>query len=115
MQHSIQLGEKDQYSVLKTKIIKVVERPIKIINDGRANMLNALGLELAETIFHTIGNGRPSSRGTINGVSVVAINIEKAQKKDGTATVYHFLDPHQVRNKRFEVGQKVELRLETVV
>jgi|GEM_PF-143265 len=105
MRNSVRLFEREHEKNLTTRIAKVVEQPIKIARDGKSSMLNTLGIVLAETIFHPQGGGQPADKGMINGVPVLAVNSDKD-------IIYHYLDPRQLRNKRFVIDQQVTLSLD---
>jgi len=110
MQHSIRLYEQKRILQLTTQIVELSEQTVKIIQNGKPVILNAIGLVFAETIFHPQGGGQPSDKGTINSQTVIMVNEDKSQpllqKK-----IYHFLDLNQVNTEKYSIGQKVQLEV----
>jgi len=113
MQHSIRTFEKDHSFNISTKIISLSEQQVKIVIDGKPNMINAIGLVLEETIFHPQGGGQPSDKGSIDGSSVLTVREDKTQlNENGSPTIFHFFDTSVIDCSQFKIGNIVELKVD---
>src|SRR6185437_738522 len=106
MQHSIRLFEKNHLFNLTTQIINCSEQQVKVVIDGKPIMINAIGLTLAETIFHPQGGGQPADKGNINDLPLLTVKEDKTQlNEQGLPTIFHVFDSAIVDINQFKVGQ----------
>lgn len=113
MNHSIRLFENEHHLTASTQIINIVEQPLKIVTHGQPSMINAIGLVLAETIFHPQGGGQPSDQGTVNDSPMLTVREDRTQlNKQGSPTIYHYLDVTRIDSHKFKIGQKIEITVD---
>ena len=110
-QHSIRLYEKEHPLKITTEIVNIIEETIKIVTNGKPNMVNSIGLVFLETIFHPQGGGQPSDKGKVNNLDLLIVREDKLKlNESGLPTIYHFLDFSQAKNQ-FKIGQTVEIKI----
>jgi len=113
MQHSIRLFEKNHLFNLTTQIINCSEQQVKVVIDGKPIMINAIGLTLAETIFHPQGGGQPADKGNINDLPLLTVKEDKTQlNEQGLPTIFHVFDSAIVDINQFKVGQEVHIQVD---
>jgi len=111
--HSIRLFEKNHSLNLTTKIIDRIEQQIKIIVEGKPNMIDAIGLVFAETIFHPQGGGQPADKGTIDGFSVLTVREDKTKlSSQGLPTIFHYLDAKTITFEQFKIDQQIKVSVD---